>query len=57
MSPGRDFFFFNFYLFLTVLGLHCLMGLSLVAASRGCSLVPMHGLLIVVTSFVVEHGS
>ena len=46
-----------FFFFLTVLGLHCLMGLSLVAASRGCSLVPMHGLLVVVTSFAVKHGS
>ena len=30
-------------------------GLSLVAASRGCSLVPVHGLLVVVTSRVSEH--
>ena len=31
-------------------------GLSLVAASGGCSLVDMHRLLTVVASLVVEHG-
>ena len=31
--------------------------LSLVAASKGCSLVAVHGLLIVVGSLVVEHSS
>ena len=31
-------------------------GLSLAAASRGHSLVVMHGLLIEVASFVAEHG-
>ena len=31
-------------------------GLSLVGTSRGYSLVAVHGLLIVVASFVVEHG-
>ena len=30
--------------------------LSLVAASRGCSLVAMHGLLTVVVFLVAEHG-
>ena len=30
-------------------------GLSLVAAGRGYSLVPMHGLLMVVASLVAEH--
>ena len=34
------------------LGLHCGAGLSLVAASRGSSLVVVHGLLIEVASFV-----
>ena len=31
-------------------------GLSLVAASRGCSLVAVHGLLIAVASFIAERG-
>ena len=47
---------FIFYLFLAVLGLHCCAGFSLVAASRGYSLVTAHKLLIVVASLVVEHG-
>ena len=33
-----------------------LRGLSLVAASRGCLLIAVHGLLIVVAFLVVEHG-
>ena len=33
-----------------------LCAVSLVAASRGYSLVAMHGLLIAVASLVVEHG-
>ena len=33
------------------------LGFSLVAASRGYSLVPVHGLLIVMASLIVEHGS
>jgi len=37
-----------------VLGLHCCMGFSLVAASKGYSLVGVRGLLIVVT-FVEGH--
>ena len=32
------------------------MSFSLVAASRGCALVVVHRLLIVVASLVVEHG-
>ena len=44
------FFFFNIYLFLTVLGLCCLGGFSLVAASRGYTLVVVHRLLIAVAS-------
>ena len=39
------------YLFLTVLGLHCCMGVSVVVASRGSSLV-MHRLLTSVASLV-----
>ena len=37
------------------LGLCCCAGFSLVVESRGCSLVVMHGLLIVVASLVAEH--
>ena len=33
-----------------------MLGLSLVAASRGYSLVAVHGFLTAVASFVVEHG-
>ena len=52
------FFLFYFilfiYLFLTVLGLHCCSDFSLVAQSRGYSLVVVCGLLIVVASLVAE---
>ena len=56
-SLQEGIFFLIFYLFLTVLGLHWLLGFSLIVASRGYSLVPVHGLPTVVTSFVIEHGS
>ena len=36
----------SFYLFLAALGLCCCLGFSLVAASRGYSLVVLHRLLI-----------
>ena len=39
-----------------MLGLHCYVGLSLVAMSGSYSLVVMHRLLIAVASLVVEHG-
>ena len=42
-------------LFLTVLSLCCCTGFSLVALSRGYSLVAVHRLLIAVASLVVEH--
>ena len=48
-------FFLSF--FLTVLGLHCYMGFSLVVASRGCSLVMLHRLLTAMASPVAEPGS
>ena len=48
-------FFFKNRLFLAVLGLRFCTGFSLVAVSRGYSLVAMHRLLIVVASLVVEH--
>ena len=49
----------KFYLF-TYLWLHwvlvAVLWLSLIAASRGYSLVVVHGLLIAAASLVVEHG-
>ena len=47
-------FVFN-YLFQAVLRFRCCAGSSLVAASRGYSLVAVPGLLIAVPSLVVEH--
>ena len=41
---------------LVVLGLCCCMGFSLVVVSRGCSLVTVPGLLIVMASVVAEQG-
>ena len=58
-------FFKKLFIFLAVLGLHCCMGFSLVAASGGYSLagssggyslVAVRGLLNVVASLVAEHG-
>ena len=43
-------------IYLAVLGLFCCMGLSLVAVSRGHSLVVVLGLVISVASPVAEHG-
>ena len=43
------------YLFLVVLGLHCCVGLSLVVAGDGYSLVVVCRLLTVVASLIVEH--
>ena len=49
-------FLFVLVLVLVVLSLHCsVWGLSLVAASRGYSLVGVHGLLTELASFVVQH--
>ena len=45
--------FIIFFIYLAVLGLRWCTGFSLVAASRGCSLVAVCGLLIAVASFVV----
>ena len=56
----NSFFFLNTYLFLfyilAAVGLRSAPGLSLVAASRGCPLVVLLGLLIVVVSLIAEHG-
>ena len=43
------------YLLLAVLDLRCCSGLSLVVASRGCSVAVMCGLLVAVAS-LVKHG-
>ena len=61
LASTFHFFFKNYfilsiyYLFLTVLGLHCGPGFCLVAASEGYSLVAVLGLLIAVASLVAEH--
>ena len=48
--------FLKIYLSLAVLSFCCYTGLSLVAASGGCSLAAVHELLIAVTSTAAEHG-
>ena len=45
-------FFFTIHLFLTLLGLCCAAGFSLVAVIKGYSLVAVHRFLIVVASLV-----
>ena len=44
------------YLFLTMLGLRCCSGFSLVLASRGYSLVAVRRPLIEMASLLAEHG-
>ena len=51
-----EFFLLFCFFFFTVLGLCCHRGFSLVVASTGYSVVVVCGLLIVVASFVAEHG-
>ena len=48
--------FFKIILVWGTLGLHCCVGLFLVAVSGGYSLVATCGLLIVLASVVVERG-
>ena len=55
LPPSDGVFFFN-YLSLAMLCLCGRVGFSVVAGSRGCSLVAVHGLLIVEAFLVVEHG-
>ena len=43
------------YLLLAILGYHSYVGLSLIVAREGYSLIVAHGLLIVVTPLVAEH--
>ena len=47
--------FFNIYL-LAVLGLHFYSGFSLVAETKGYSLVALHGLTIAMATLIAEHG-
>ena len=42
--------------FSAALSLHCVLGLSLAAASGGYSLVLGYRLLVVATSLIAEHG-
>ena len=53
--PPSDGFFLIIYLSLARLGLCGRAGFSVVAGSRGCSLVAVHGLLIA-EAFLVERG-
>ena len=58
LGSARIVFFFNnlfTYLFLTVLGLRCYVGFSLVVLSASYSLVAVHRLLIAVPSLVAKH--
>ena len=48
---------FKLFIYFAVLGLHCCMGFSLVAAGGDYSLVAVHGLLIVGASLVRIPGS
>ena len=56
MQLGIFFFFFNLSI-LTLLGLCCCQGFSLVAMSRDFSLVLVHGLLIMVASLAPDRTS
>ena len=48
--------FYLFIYFLVVLGLHCCVGFTLVAAGGVYSLVAVLGLLTAPASFIAEHG-
>ena len=62
-KEGIAFFFFkvlsfqkkNYVLIFALLGVCCRVGFSLVAESRGHTLVAGHGLLIAMASLVAEH--
>ena len=49
------FFILFLFIYMAVLGFHCCKGLSLVAVSRGDSLIVVRGLLTAVASLVAEH--
>ena len=50
LEESSFFYMFICLFILAVLGLHCCVGFSLVAGSRGYSLAPMYRLLIAVAS-------
>ena len=53
----HNFFKFIYFIYLWLCWVFVAMhGLSLVAASRGYSLLRLHGLLLAVASLVAEHG-
>ena len=54
LARGSIFFFFFFFLLSAVLGLYRCLGFSLVAESRGYSLVAVLRLLVALASLVVE---
>ena len=58
--PLLKFYLFHysilFIYLLAVLGLHCCMGFSLAAVSRGYSVFVVCGFLIVLASFIMDHG-
>ena len=56
LVPVLHFTFKKYLFILAVLGLHCCVGFSSVAVSRGCSLVAVCGFLIVVASLVAKYG-
>ena len=56
VSTLQSVIFLKFCLFLAVLGFHCCMGFSLVAVSRGCSVVPGPGFLTAAASLVEHRG-
>ena len=51
----KFFIFFNFFLFLVVLGLHCCAWAFSSCGERGLLFIVVRGLLIAVASLVAEH--
>ena len=47
---------YQLFFFLAMCGLHCCTGFSLVAVSRGCTVVAMCRLLVEVAPLIVERG-
>ena len=56
MGASVFFFFFNLFLFLAALGLHCCVRAFSSCGERGLLSVGVRGLFIAVASFVAEHG-
>ena len=52
----RTLFFFNISLFLAALGVRCCVRAFYSYGERGLLFIVVRGLLIVVASFVAEHG-